>query len=149
MLSNLFLIGAALSASAYAAAVPAYGQCGGENWTGGTSCVSGYTCTYSNAYYSQCLAGTATQATTVKATTTTAAKVVSTSSTKVSTKASSTSVAASSGSTYKASFTEYGSGDDNDSGNCNVATTACGFYTSVSSIPGTAYHHSLSRQRLT
>ena len=31
--------------------------------------------------------------------------------------------------TYKASFTEYGSGDGNNSGNCNVATTACGFYT--------------------
>ena len=32
--------------------------------------------------------------------------------------------------TYKASFTEYGSGDQNGSGNCNTATTACGFYTS-------------------
>jgi hypothetical protein len=32
--------------------------------------------------------------------------------------------------TYKASFTEYGSGDSNGSPNCNTATTACGFYTS-------------------
>lgn len=32
--------------------------------------------------------------------------------------------------TYSASFTEYGSGDENGSGNCNTATTACGFYTS-------------------
>ncbi|KAF2153626.1 glycoside hydrolase family 45 protein [Myriangium duriaei CBS 260.36] len=32
--------------------------------------------------------------------------------------------------TYKASFTEYGSGDQNASGNCNTVTTACGFYTS-------------------
>jgi hypothetical protein len=31
--------------------------------------------------------------------------------------------------TYKASFTEYGSGDQNGSGNCNTDTTACGFYT--------------------
>ncbi|KAK5128308.1 hypothetical protein LTR85_002975 [Meristemomyces frigidus] len=31
---------------------------------------------------------------------------------------------------YSASFTEYGSTDDNGSGNCNVATTACGYYTS-------------------
>ncbi|KDR75900.1 hypothetical protein GALMADRAFT_248678 [Galerina marginata CBS 339.88] len=38
----------------------AYGQCGGQNWTGATSCVAGYTCTYSNPYYSQCLPGTAT-----------------------------------------------------------------------------------------
>lgn len=32
-----------------------YGQCGGTGWTGGTACVSPYTCTYSSAYYSQCL----------------------------------------------------------------------------------------------
>ncbi|KAG8992014.1 Esterase/lipase/thioesterase [Tulasnella sp. 427] len=31
----------------------AYAQCGGSGWTGATVCVSGYTCTYSNAYYSQ------------------------------------------------------------------------------------------------
>lgn len=36
-------------------AAAAYGQCGGTGWTGSTTCVSGYTCTYSNAYYSQCL----------------------------------------------------------------------------------------------
>jgi cellulose 1,4-beta-cellobiosidase len=32
-----------------------YGQCGGTGFTGPTSCASPYTCTYSNAYYSQCL----------------------------------------------------------------------------------------------
>lgn len=32
-----------------------YGQCGGEGWTGPTVCASPYTCTYTNAYYSQCL----------------------------------------------------------------------------------------------
>lgn len=37
------------------AAVGAYGQCGGTGYTGATACASGYTCTYSNAYYSQCL----------------------------------------------------------------------------------------------
>jgi len=35
--------------------VPHWGQCGGDGWTGGTVCVSPYTCTYTNAYYSQCL----------------------------------------------------------------------------------------------
>ncbi|KAF3916178.1 Endoglucanase [Arthrobotrys entomopaga] len=34
-----------------------YGQCGGSGWNGPTSCVSGWTCTYSNPYYSQCLPG--------------------------------------------------------------------------------------------
>ncbi|KAG5634829.1 hypothetical protein H0H81_000567 [Sphagnurus paluster] len=33
----------------------AWGQCGGIGWTGPTTCVSGYTCTVGNPYYSQCL----------------------------------------------------------------------------------------------
>jgi len=37
----------------------AYGQCGGVSWTGATTCVSGYVCTYSSEYYSQCIPGTA------------------------------------------------------------------------------------------
>ncbi|KAF3931288.1 Endoglucanase-4 [Dactylella cylindrospora] len=32
----------------------AWGQCGGNGWTGCTSCPSGYTCKVLNAYYSQC-----------------------------------------------------------------------------------------------
>ncbi|KAF3932527.1 Endoglucanase-4 [Dactylellina cionopaga] len=32
----------------------AWGQCGGQGWTGCTGCVSGYTCKVLNAYYSQC-----------------------------------------------------------------------------------------------
>ncbi|KAF8150055.1 endo-1,4-beta-xylanase A precursor [Crassisporium funariophilum] len=40
----------------------AYGQCGGASWTGATTCVAGFTCTFSNPYYSQCLPGTATAA---------------------------------------------------------------------------------------
>jgi len=41
-----------------------------------------------------------------------------------------TAAALASAQTYKATITEYGSGDINGSGNCNVNTTACGFYTS-------------------
>lgn len=32
-----------------------WGQCGGEDWTGPTTCASPYTCQYQNAWYSQCL----------------------------------------------------------------------------------------------
>lgn len=32
-----------------------YAQCGGNGWTGPTACVSPYTCTKQNDYYSQCL----------------------------------------------------------------------------------------------
>ncbi|EXF76179.1 fungal cellulose binding domain-containing protein [Colletotrichum fioriniae PJ7] len=34
---------------------PQYGQCGGQGWTGPTQCVSPYTCTVANQWYSQCL----------------------------------------------------------------------------------------------
>ncbi|KAH8599379.1 1,4-beta-D-glucan cellobiohydrolase C [Bisporella sp. PMI_857] len=43
-------------------------QGGGANYAGPTTCVAGYTCTYSNPWYSQCLPGTGT--TTAAATTT-------------------------------------------------------------------------------
>ncbi|KAJ3576057.1 hypothetical protein NP233_g688 [Leucocoprinus birnbaumii] len=41
--------------TASAGTVTQYGQCGGENYTGPTACVSPYTCTVINSYYYQCL----------------------------------------------------------------------------------------------
>ncbi|KAI0690524.1 glycoside hydrolase superfamily [Cytidiella melzeri] len=35
-----------------------WGQCGGIGWTGSTTCTSGWTCVFSNDWYSQCLAST-------------------------------------------------------------------------------------------
>ncbi|KAL0961044.1 hypothetical protein HGRIS_006033 [Hohenbuehelia grisea] len=32
-----------------------WGQCGGQGWTGATTCVAGFTCQAINSYYSQCL----------------------------------------------------------------------------------------------
>ncbi|KAF9049740.1 hypothetical protein BJ165DRAFT_1525075 [Panaeolus papilionaceus] len=46
---------------------PAWGQCGGQGWSGSTTCVSGYTCTYSNPYYSQCIPGSGSPGTTTPA----------------------------------------------------------------------------------
>ncbi|EPS42190.1 hypothetical protein H072_3890 [Dactylellina haptotyla CBS 200.50] len=68
------LAGAAL----VSAQSPAYGQCGGIGWTGPTSCVSGYTCTYSNDWYSQCVPGGGSGGTTTKATTTATTKTSTT-----------------------------------------------------------------------
>ncbi|OOQ84425.1 Alpha-L-arabinofuranosidase axhA [Penicillium brasilianum] len=48
-----------------------YGQCGGTGWTGATTCVSGACCTYSNAWYSQCLPCSTTLTTTKSSTSTT------------------------------------------------------------------------------
>lgn len=137
MVSKVFLMTAAFGASAYAATASLYGQCGGKGWTGATTCAAGSTCVVSNAYYSQCLAS-GSGATSAKVTTTakaTSQAAVSTSKAKAATSAAKSasaaaSPAAGSGTTYKASFTEYGSTDTWGSGNCNVATTACGFYTS-------------------
>jgi hypothetical protein len=38
-----------------ACSVAAYGQCGGDGWSGCTSCVAGRTCTALNSFYHQCL----------------------------------------------------------------------------------------------
>ncbi|KIJ30188.1 glycoside hydrolase family 10 protein [Sphaerobolus stellatus SS14] len=67
-------------------AVAVYGQCGGIGYSGSTVCDSGSTCTYSNAYYSQCLPGTATVGTT---TTTSAGNTPTTTSTSSGTSATS------------------------------------------------------------
>jgi endoglucanase len=67
--SNL-LSGAVLAAVAQAQQT-AWGQCGGIGYTGQTTCVSGYTCTYNNAYYSQCIPGTGGGTTATTAATTT------------------------------------------------------------------------------
>jgi hypothetical protein len=44
-------------ASAAVAQSPAYGQCGGQGWSGSKTCVSGYTCQAQGSYYSQCVPG--------------------------------------------------------------------------------------------
>ncbi|KAG6817671.1 hypothetical protein H0H87_005429 [Tephrocybe sp. NHM501043] len=72
-LSAFAALAVLLSSQAYATAI--YGQCGGINFTGDTTCESGTVCTYLNDYYSQCLTGTASSTTatttTTKSTTTT------------------------------------------------------------------------------
>ncbi|KAL4903975.1 putative mannan endo-1,4-beta-mannosidase F [Aspergillus multicolor] len=76
VLSLFTLVGAAAAQSA------AYGQCGGNNWSGATTCVSGYVCTYQNEWYSQCLPGTVTSsATSTTLTTTTRTSTTSTTTT--------------------------------------------------------------------
>lgn len=47
----------AAAVSTVSAQASAWAQCGGEGFTGSTTCVSGYTCVESNEYYSQCLEG--------------------------------------------------------------------------------------------
>ncbi|KAJ7592917.1 endo-1,4-beta-xylanase C precursor [Mycena floridula] len=64
-----------------------WGQCGGIGWAGPTTCVSGTTCTVSNAYYSQCLPGSATTGTGTGTGTTSAPASTSTSTVKLHTAA--------------------------------------------------------------
>ena len=53
-----FTVLALSSSSAVLAAVPTYGQCGGNGFTGDTVCASGNECKAFNPWYSQCLPGT-------------------------------------------------------------------------------------------
>lgn len=64
-----------------------YGQCGGYNWTGATTCVSGWTCTYLNDWYSQCLPASSTL--TTKTSSKTSATTTTTSTSKTTTSATS------------------------------------------------------------
>ncbi|KAG8706054.1 hypothetical protein FRC08_001302 [Ceratobasidium sp. 394] len=58
--------------------VAVWGQCGGMNWTGGTTCDAGSYCAYQNPYYSQCLPGTSSATTTATSTTSTTASASAT-----------------------------------------------------------------------
>ncbi|KAJ3879236.1 glycoside hydrolase [Lentinula edodes] len=53
----LVLISTALIVSAQTT-VPVYGQCGGESYTGPTTCAAGSICVFQNDFYSQCIPGT-------------------------------------------------------------------------------------------
>jgi endoglucanase len=107
------ILGSALAGVALAQGA-AYAQCGGTGYTGATTCVSGYTCTYQNEWYSQCLPGTAAATSSTKAATTTQA--ATSSSTKVVTATSSAASATSSASGklkwfgINQSVAEFGSG---------------------------------------
>lgn len=82
-----FIVSTAFIAGALAQGA-AYGQCGGQSWTGATTCVSGYTCTYQSEFYSQCLPGTA--STTLTTSTTPAASKTASSTTSSAAAASAT-----------------------------------------------------------
>jgi len=130
--ATFLLIGAALACPAVeaASAVPVYGQCGGQGFTGGTVCASGSTCVFSNPYYSQCLPASNTPTSapaSVPASTKTPTPVSSSKPAQSTTPASG---GGSIGPTYKSSFTHYGAGDSFGSPNCNTNTAACGFFTS-------------------
>ncbi|WQF88935.1 Putative Cellulose-binding domain, fungal, pectate lyase PlyH/PlyE, pectin lyase/virulence factor [Colletotrichum destructivum] len=56
MKTSVFLSLSALSAVAVSQAT-LYGQCGGQGWTGPTTCVSGARCVSYNDWYSQCVTG--------------------------------------------------------------------------------------------
>jgi mannan endo-1,4-beta-mannosidase len=76
---TLLAAGAALAQSA----VPAYGQCGGQGYTGSSVCASGFHCEKGNEYYSQCVPGAAFSVSTTIKTSTTKASVTLSSTTVV------------------------------------------------------------------
>ncbi|KAJ7491335.1 beta-glucosidase [Mycena galericulata] len=79
-----------------------YGQCGGIGWTGATTCSQGV-CTALNAYYSQCLPGTATTSTSTSSSQTSSTSSISKSSSSSSSSSSTSTPISSSTSTSSAS----------------------------------------------
>lgn len=75
---GVYLLASIALASTVAAQQPAWAQCGGESYTGDTTCVSGYSCVSVNEYYSQCQVASATTTTLVTVTTTSAASATTT-----------------------------------------------------------------------
>ncbi|EGO03450.1 carbohydrate-binding module family 1 protein/Glycoside hydrolase family 5 protein [Serpula lacrymans var. lacrymans S7.3] len=72
-LKSLYALGlVGLTALSVRGQAAIYAQCGGEGFTGDTTCVSGAVCTEVNSYYYQCLAASATTVATGTATTTSA-----------------------------------------------------------------------------
>ncbi|KAL8334183.1 hypothetical protein RB593_003724 [Gaeumannomyces tritici] len=55
-IANIIASGLAVTVKAQ---IPVWGQCGGNGWTGGTSCVAGAHCASQNPWYYQCLTSTA------------------------------------------------------------------------------------------
>ncbi|KZW00840.1 hypothetical protein EXIGLDRAFT_123379 [Exidia glandulosa HHB12029] len=87
MFNSLLVVVAAAAAAVYAQQ-PAWAQCGGIGWSGGTTCVSGYYCSNINAYYFQCVPGVASSSASTASTS--SAPQTTTSKTTATTTASST-----------------------------------------------------------
>ncbi|EGY17482.1 mannan endo-1,4-beta-mannosidase [Verticillium dahliae VdLs.17] len=85
-----FVAGALALAGAASAQQSAWGQCGGQGWTGQTTCVAGSTCVVQNPWYSQCLPGTAAPPPANPTTTSTRAATTSTRAATTSTRATTT-----------------------------------------------------------
>ncbi|KAG7287158.1 hypothetical protein NEMBOFW57_006663 [Staphylotrichum longicolle] len=69
------------AATSSVAQIGPWGQCGGSGYSGSTVCVSGYKCVYSNDWFSQCVPGDATTATSTTLKTSTTSAIPSTSAT--------------------------------------------------------------------
>ncbi|KAG8938067.1 hypothetical protein FRC04_009748, partial [Tulasnella sp. 424] len=107
----------AWTVTAVNAQVAVWGQCGGQNYSGSTTCAAGSTCVFSNPYYSQCLPNSQVTSTTTTTTTHTSSTSTRTSSTSsTSTKSTSTTTATGStttgacgtfGNPYESGYTTY------------------------------------------
>ncbi|KAE8551208.1 hypothetical protein EYB25_007444 [Talaromyces marneffei] len=71
MLRYLSIVAATAVLTGVEAQQSVWGQCGGQGYTGATSCAAGSTCSTQNPYYAQCIPATATSTTLVKTTSST------------------------------------------------------------------------------
>ncbi|KAJ7745049.1 putative polygalacturonase, partial [Mycena metata] len=84
---------------------PIFGQCGGENWTGPTTCAVGSACVVQNSFFSQCVPSAVTTPTTTATTTSKTSSSTSTTKSSTTTTKSSTTTTKSTTTTTKSSTT--------------------------------------------
>ncbi|KAI0390833.1 carbohydrate-binding module family 1 protein [Xylariaceae sp. FL0594] len=131
VLTSLLLLG---GSTAVVAQKNPWEQCGGINYTGDTTCASGYTCTFLNDYYSQCTPGNA--GTTASSSTRTTTASSSSTATKTSTTLSTKSTTKSTSTTTTATTTSPGSG----SGTGSYPTTLISGYYWVRAVEAPNFH---------
>ncbi|EPS41633.1 hypothetical protein H072_4499 [Dactylellina haptotyla CBS 200.50] len=133
----------ALVAATVNAQQTVWGQCGGIGWTGPTTCVSGASCFAQNPYYSQCLPGTASSATTT--TTTGRTTTTSTRSSTTSPRTSTTTIATRSSTTSSRTTTTSTTATRSTTTSTRTITTSSRT-TTTTGVCGTATFSPISAQ---
>ncbi|KAJ7885201.1 endoglucanase [Mycena olivaceomarginata] len=137
------LLGISLFASYTRGQGAVFSQCGGQGWTGATTCVQGATCSFVNDFYSQCIPTTGASTTATSKTSTTTVRSTtsptSTPTTPISSVAStSSSAAGSTGTSCASNSPAKGSGTLKFTG-VNIAGFDFGCNSDGSCSPGAAY----------
>ncbi|KAJ7189174.1 lipolytic enzyme [Mycena filopes] len=99
MLPVKLIVALCVSAGVALAQNPIFGQCGGINWTGATTCAEGSSCVVQNPFFSQCVPSTGTGTTTPLPPTTTPSSTIKSTTSSTSTRTTTSPTTTSTGTT--------------------------------------------------